>query len=178
MKSRIFNDSEMQFIIANYQRYTKPQLIELLNKRFVKNYNVGQLKHFFRTNSLKNGFKTTFKKGCEPHNKLKIGDEFYSNYDGYTYIKIKEPNTWIHKQRYMYLKYHGSIPKGYSVIFANQDKSDYSIDNLILVKDKDKLVAKNLRLLSNDKEITNTGLLVASLINKVKEKKDLYATRN
>lgn len=110
--------------------------------------------------------KGRFIKGITPHNKKQIGEEFIDKASGYTYIKIAEPNTWIQKQRYIYEKYNGKIPSGYSVIFLNQNKMDFRIENLILVKTKDKLVCKNKKMFSNNPELTKLGLLNAQLINK------------
>lgn len=112
--------------------------------------------------------QTCFKKGQTPHNKKQIGDEFTAK-NGYVYIKIEEPNKWVQKQRYIWEKYHGEIPKGYSIIFLDQNKTNFNINNLMMVRSKDKLVAKNKKLFSNDKELTKTGIYVAQLINKTYE---------
>ncbi len=69
-------------------------------------------------------------------------------------------------------KNKGIIPNGYSVIFADGNKENFDIDNLLLVEVKDKLVAKNKHLLFEDRELTKTGLLIAKLINKVSEVKE------
>lgn len=74
------------------------------------------------------------------------------------------------KQKYIYEKYNGAISKGYSVIFADSDKTNFDIDNLVLARDKDKLVAKNKHLIFDDAKLTKTGLLIAKLINETHEK--------
>ena len=50
-----------------------------------------------------NSRKTTFKKGNIPHNHRPVGSERITK-DGYTEIKIKEPNKWQLKHRYIYEK--------------------------------------------------------------------------
>lgn len=107
-----------------------------------------------------------FKKGKKPHNKKQIGDEFLSKNDGYVWIKVAEPDKWVVKHRYIYEKHYGKIPKGYRVVFLDQNKNNCDINNLMLVKSKDILVAKNLKFISTDKEITKTGIMIAQLINK------------
>lgn len=109
-----------------------------------------------------------FKKGNIPHNKRPIGYEFVS-IDNYTFIKVAEPNKYELKQRYIYEKHYGKIPKGYRVLFLDQDKTNFDINNLYLVRAKDILIAKNLKLVSKDKDITKISILTAKLINKTHE---------
>lgn len=163
-----FNAEEQLFIRNNVKGKPVAELTKLFNNNFNKNIGENQIRNFKKKYKLKSGIDMTFKKGQVPHNYRPIGSEFVGN-DGYTYIKIEDPNKWQQKQRYIYEKHKGVIPKGYSVVFADSDKTNFNIDNLILVRDKDKLVAKNKHLLFEDAELTKTGLLIAKLNNKIYE---------
>jgi NAD(P)-dependent dehydrogenase (short-subunit alcohol dehydrogenase family) len=50
-----------------------------------------------------------------------IGDERI-DIDGYTYIKVKQPNKWVLKHRWLYEKEKGKIPKGYNLILVARDE--------------------------------------------------------
>lgn len=164
-----YNEIQKKFIVENYRGRTTKQLTDMFNKEFNTNITSEKMSSFKKYHKLKSGVNTMFVKNIKPHNYKTIGSEFI-NSDGYVMIKIAEPNKWILKQRYIYEKLHGSIPEGYSVIFANKDKTDFSEDNLLLVENKDKLVAKNKHLIYKNKELTKTGLLIAKLINKTNAK--------
>lgn len=157
-----FDYIEQQFISENVFGRTTKELTKLFNNKFNKNISENTIRNYKKTNKLRSDINTKFKKNHVPHNKKNNGEEFISS-DGYTFIKIK--NKWIYKHRYIYEKYHGKIPDDYSVIFADQDKGNFNLENLILVRKKDKLVAKNKHLFFHDEELTKTGLLIAKAIN-------------
>ena len=165
-----FTEEEQQFIRNNAKGIDTEQLTKMLNKKFDTNYSNYKVYRWKKRNHICSGVNTRFKKGNHPHNYKPIGSEFIST-EGYTFVKVAEPNVWKHKTTVIYERYYGSIPEGYCVVFADRDKTNFNLDNLILVRNKDKLTAKNKHLLSEDKELTKTGLLVAELINKAAEKK-------
>lgn len=166
---RITNE-QINFLKKNVKDRTVKDLTDMFNAYFKTNMSEGSIKHYKRVLGLKSGLKMQFKKGYIPHNKKSIGSEFIS--DGYTFIKVEEPNTWVLKHRHIWESVNGKVPEGYCVIFADGNRSNFNIDNLILVEIKDKLVMKNLHLFSNNKELTTTGILTAKLINKCSEIKN------
>ena len=93
--------------------------------------------------------------------------------DGYIWIKVQEykgkgksNKTYIHKHQYIYEQKYGKIPKGYCVVFLDQDKRNFDINNLALVKRNILLQAANSGMLTKDKDLTKTGLIITELINK------------
>ena len=160
------SNKHILFIKNNINGKTSNEMIELFYKKFGISLSYEQLKYIKRKYNLKSNINTKFTKNSITYNKKYIGYEFKDK-NGYIWIKIKEPNTFVQKQRYVYEKYNGKIPKNKSIIFLNGNKEDCSIDNLMLVDDCDKLVAKNLKLFSYDKEVTKTGITLAKLINKI-----------
>lgn len=168
MSKSKFTEEEQIFITNNVNGKTVIELTNLFNKKFNKNIKENQIRNFKKKNKLKSGVNTRFSKGEMPHNYKLVGSEFVDK-EGYTYIKVSNPNKWVLKQRYIYEKHKGIIPKGYSVIFADSNKTNFDINNLLLVEDKDKLVAKNKHLIFDNAEMTKTGLLIAKLINKTHE---------
>lgn len=169
--SRLFTTEQEQFVKNNVLGKTSEELTKLINKRFNLDLSIKQIRYYKKSHKLKSGINTQFKKNQVPYNKKPIGYEFTSS-DGYTYIKVAEPNIYQHKQIYIYEQNYGKIPKGHSVMFLDQDKTNFNLENLILVENKDKLTAKNRNLIFEDKELTRTGLLIAQLINKASKVKE------
>lgn len=112
-----------------------------------------------------NSRKTTFKKGNIPHNHRPVGNERITK-DGYTEIKIKEPNKWQLKHRYIYEKKYGKIPDGMNLIFLDGNKQNIELSNLKLVSRAEDLIMNTNKLFTKDKELTNSGVLIAKVINK------------
>lgn len=164
-----FTKEEQLFIKKNVVGKTIIELTNLFNKTFNADIKESQIRNFKKKNKLKSGISTKFNKSQVPHNYKKVGSEFIDD-RGYTYVKVADPNKWVMKQRYIYEENKGKIPKGYSVVFADSDKTNFHSDNLILVRNKDKLVAKNKHLIFDNAELTKSGLLVAKLINETYEK--------
>lgn len=114
--------------------------------------------------------KTTFKKGNVPSNHRKIGEERI-NVDGYVEIKTREPNKWELKQRVLYKKYYGSIPKGNIVIFADNNKLNFRKENLIAISRKENLILNKKKLRFNSQDLTKSGIIIAKVIDKTNEKR-------
>ena len=171
LKGKKVEEEVLQFLTDNVEGRSCEELANLINVTFNTSYTASQIQSYKRYYKLPSKLDCKFKKNNTPHNKKEIGYEFVDKRSGYTYIKINEPNEWVFKHRYIYEQYYGEIPKGYSVIFLDQNKNNFRKENLVLVKTPDKLVAKNLKLFSKDADVTRTGLMVARLINKTHEKK-------
>ena len=124
-----------------------------------------------------NSRKTTFKKGNIPPNRSEIGQE-RTTQDGYTEVKIQDGalnKNWVLKHRYIYEQHYGKIPDGYNVMFADKNRQNFDIDNLILVSKHEDLIMNNKKLIYEDKELTKSGHLVAKVIaktTKLKKKKE------
>ena len=78
------------------------------------------------------GSRTAFKKGNVPANKMKVGEDTLTT-DGYVKTKIAEPNLWEYKHELIWIKAHGPISEKHCIIFADSNKLNLSIDNLLLV---------------------------------------------
>ena len=117
---------------------------------------------------------TRFKKGNIPQNRREIWEERISK-DGYLYIKVRDGclnDNWELKHRYIYKQHYGEIPNGYNVMFADKNKRNFDIDNLILVSKSEDLIMNNNKLLFSNKELTKTGHLIAKVIDKTNKVKN------
>lgn len=119
--------------------------------------------------------KTTFKKGNKPLNAVDIGEESmrYSGSKpddlGYVHVKVcdgKGNKNWVPKQRVIYEQHYGPIPKSYKVIFADRNRFNFDIDNLVLVSSSEELIMNQKSLRYDDQDLTKTGHLIAKVIDK------------
>lgn len=115
--------------------------------------------------------KTSFKKGHKPKNWKPVGSERIDT-EGYTLIKIAEPRKWALKHRIIWEEhYKKKVPRDCVIIFADGDKSNFNIENLICVSRKELRVLNKCSLIKNDAELTKTGLNVAKIRIKLAELK-------
>ena len=101
-----------------------------------------------------------------PVNKMKVGEDTISS-DGYVKTKIADPNVWEFKHKLIWAEAHGPIPENHCLIFADGNKLNLSIDNLLLVSKAELLVLNRKKLISENSELTKTGLNVVKVMNKI-----------
>ena len=118
------------------------------------------------------------KTGLKPTNGFKKGNrtwhtkELYSerlDKEGYTIIKIAEPNEWMRKHRWIWEQKYGEIPENHVIIFADGNKENFDIENLILVSRAELAILVRCRLISSISELTKSGVAVAKLKAKLNE---------
>jgi hypothetical protein len=128
-KANIMNIKKSDEYIAKAKIEWGKHVIEVGKEyRFKKGMNTWNkgIKGYMGPNS------TSFKKGLIPKNVLPVGSERIDK-DGYTLVKILEPNVWELKHRIVWKERFGEIPDKHAVIFINGDKSNFDISNLVLV---------------------------------------------
>lgn len=104
----------------------------------------------------------SFKKGHIPSSLKKLGQETLRR-DGYTWIKVE--GGMRHKARVVYEQHHGPIPPGYKIIFADGDKTNFNIDNLLLVSAAEHNILNTHKLRVNGcAEATKCGLTMAKIM--------------
>ena len=76
-----------------------------------------------------------------------IGTEKFIR-DAY-FIKVSDrPDGWQRKHRLIWEVTHGPIPKGYEVIFADGDKSNFRLNNLVLISVRERCYLQFKKLLA------------------------------
>ena len=152
--TRVYPKEVSKFILDNYLGISHKEMAETLNKKFGTKYTQRQIKGYYGNNNLNSGLTGYFPKGHVPYNKGKKGirmseaTEFKkghtpSNYKpvgtervnamGYMDIKIKDPSTWKAKHVIAWEEANGLIPKGHVLLFADRNKMNIALDNLVLV---------------------------------------------
>ncbi len=196
IKSTIFTQEEVEWIVKNHKGIGTDDLTEIINKKFNKNITRQQLKGFRSNHSLpsgvdttfkkgvvsyrppkgvRNSIKTEFKKGNKPHNTALIGSEVVKK--GYWYRKIKDDSpvgqsrrNWKLIHHLVWEEYNGEIPKGNRIIFLDGNTSNFDIKNLALISGAEAAVMSKQNLFSNNQEITKTGNLIAKNIIAINKK--------
>lgn len=183
-----FTDDEKKF----FKNYVTGHSYKEIQSEFIKIFgwdiSISQIKNFIGRYRLKTGLTGQFKKGTIPHNKGKkmsldtyekvkhtmfkkgnipknhrdIGSERLTK-DGYIEIKIKEPNVWKLKHRYIWEQEHGEIPLGNIIIFRDGDKTNVSIDNLMMIDRKTHAVLNKTKLYKFENELKDTAVKIAHL---------------
>ena len=184
-KQHKWTNEEKEYLKSIVKNNSYKEITKKMNDRFNCDFSEGQIKGAITRNKLVTGrdghFKkgsipwnkglsympnnkeTRFQKGNIPHVHRKVGSERI-NRDGYIEIKVAEPNVWDLKHRVVYEKHHGEIPKDYVVIFADQNKMNFKIDNLVLISRYQLLVLNKNNLIKNETELTKAGINVANII--------------
>jgi hypothetical protein len=141
----------IQFLKNNVKGISHREIQRLFNERFGLEMTLGQINSILKYRRLRK--KVNYPLGSERINKC-----------GYVQVKIKNSRFWEYKQRVVWEKEHGKIPKGHIVIFADDNRLNMDLDNLMLVSQGESAVMNRLGLKSTDKELTKTGLLIAKAI--------------
>lgn len=169
------------------------EILILMNNKFDREFTIEQIKGAINRYKLQTGTKEVFPKGYIPHNKGKkgvcakgcektwfikgqtpinhkpVGSERVDAKDGYLLVKVSEPNKWELKHKVIWEKAHGKIPKGYCVVFADQNKRNFNLDNLILVSRAELLIMNRDKLVRKDANLTKVGANIAKIKAKVNE---------
>lgn len=196
-----YTEEQKEFIKQNVLGKKNDELAAIFNKQFNTNISPLEINYFKHNHHLKSGLDTKFQKGHITHNKGKKQIEYMTketiertkatrfkkgnipqnyrpvgseriNVDGYIEIKVADPNKWQLKQRYIYEQHYGPIPDGYNIMFADKDKLNLDISNLILVSKSEDLIMNRNKLIYEDSELTKTGHLIAKVIDKTNKVKN------
>ncbi|MUG45503.1 HNH endonuclease signature motif containing protein [Paenibacillus woosongensis] len=194
----LFTLEQKEFIRQNVEGRLNQELADLVNEKFGLQITARQMNTYKKNHGLVSGLdfrfpkgftpankgtkglynvggnRTSFKPGHKPSNYKPVGYERIDR-DGYTLIKVSDEGPWNkrwrHKHKVIWEEKHGPIPKGHVIIFADQNKRNIHLDNLILIKQSQLSVLNRKGLLHNDAELTKTGIIMADIYRKISERK-------
>lgn len=191
MTKTIWTDEIIEFVKKNHYGLYRQELADLVNAEFGTSYNDIQIKTLkarlkldsntrrrngLRLGATRKGVKLTeeerarmsqywFKKGHKGSNSHPIGAEV--DLDGYLYVKIddkpKSRKNWKLKHHIVYEEHYGPIPEGKLVMFLDQNKRNFSPENLLLVNAEEVLYMAKTNLIFKDSELNKTSVMVARL---------------
>ena len=167
-RNRLYNPEQINYLKSIIKGHTTQEIINLMYEKYNIKLTKEQIKNFKNYYHISSDVDTKWQKGRTPYNKKSIGTEITTK-DGYILVKVAEPSEYKFKHQIIWEQHYGKIPKGHYVIFLDQDRTNYDINNLKLVKKEDLMMACGKKLFFKNKELTETGLLIAQLTNKMKE---------
>lgn len=191
---------QQQFLIENNYMRPAKELADLFNEKFKTNLTARNIKTFRGNHKLNSGLtgrfekgqkswnkgtkglmkpnKTSFKKGSKSWNCDPIGTEKWKSHanrndEGFLYVKVQDgtkQHNWKQKHRLIWEQAYGEIPKGYKVIFKDGNRHNITLENLALVSNSQMLILNRHNLIYSEKELTEAGINIAKVMDKVNEK--------
>ena len=157
----------IDFIEKNRMKYYTVDLAKMIYQKFNKKITRKALtKYYYRHNldfkKINKSYKCVISKP--------IGTESKPDKNGFVRVKINE-KQWVYKQRLIYEKHYKiKLPKDYVVVFLDNDKTNYNIDNLMAVPIKVSLRTAGQNMFFKNKEMTKVSLLISELSFKIRPK--------
>lgn len=189
-----YSKERIDFIAENIQGRPFKDLTNMFNARFGTHLKASAMKSLAMKYGFRNGRgPVKFKKGQTPWNKGKKGVNFGGketqfkpgqkpwnykpvgtegvNKNGYVEIKVSDSQKWKRKHRVIWEEANGPVPKGHTVIFADGNRQNITLDNLLLVSLKELVIMNQRGLISADAELTKTGVTIADIHLRIGERK-------
>ena len=195
-KPKLFPDEILEFIKENAKGLFNQELTDLVNKKFGTEYSVSQIENLKNRHHISSGLTGCFQKGHIPSNKgKKMSKEIYEkakatmfkkghrpqNYrpvgservtvEGYAEIKIADPNVWKMKHVVEYERAYGPLKRGDVIIFADGNKQNFDIENLVKVTRNELCRLNQFKKISEFAEITKANIALIKVKNCIKEKR-------
>lgn len=187
-----YSPEQIKFIKENVYGHSRKEITAMFNAYFGLELGANQITAFIKNHHLKTGLDGRFPKGNTPFNKgkkgvggweptqFKQGNKPWNykpvgteriNADGYVDVKIADPRTWKAKHVIMWEQVNGKVPKGHCLIFADGNQLNVTLENLLLVSRSALGILNRRGLITNDAELTKTGVMVADIYLKIGERK-------
>lgn len=97
---------------------------------------------FMSAEQIERSAATRFRKGHVPANHKPLGYERI-NRDGYTEVKVAEPNVFRLKHRMIWEEANGPIPEGCNIQFRDGNKRNITLGNLYIISRSEQLRTQN-----------------------------------
>jgi len=171
-----FTDDEIKWLTEVVSgENTSKQIIKMYKEKYGKELTYNKLQRFKVRYKVKSGIDGCFGKG-NPLNgnpPAPIGSErvFYEKGNinqKRTRIKVA-PYKWVEKQRYVYEQHYGKIPKNCVIIFLDGNRDNFDIKNLKCITHKEHEIMAGNNLYFKNKELNETSIAIAKLMEKMKE---------
>lgn len=170
MKRYRYDDEKLKFVSKYFDTCTYSELADKFNYKFGTNVSAQAMSDLCNK-SLK--LKKTRNNGMfssrldRPFTRS-VGTEVWRC--GYIFVKTNDvrhegstsysdmSENWQPKHRVIYENTYGKIPNDKIVIFLDNDRTNFNIDNLYCIDRKINLMMNNFGLMSNNPEITLTAI--------------------
>lgn len=166
--SVIYSDEVFDFLLNNADKHTIKDLVNILEEE----YNLKVERKKLAQYCIKMGIKYKYEKPNKAHsNNPTENGTIVTKTDG-SMLKIKvDEHKWEYLQRKIYEDYYNvKLKDDEYIIFLDQNRRNFNIDNLKLVTRQESAMLSSQQLYSSNPIVTTTGIVAIKLMNKIKEK--------
>jgi hypothetical protein len=157
-----YTPAQIRFTESKITGRSLADMTALFNRRFGLSITEGQMKGIMVYHKLHTGRVTRFRAGNKPWNYRPVGTEQQDIF-GYVNVKIADPDKWRYKHILVWEKANGKVPKGHAIIFADGNKSNMKLSNLLMVSRRELAVMNRLGLITADQDLTKAGKTIADI---------------
>ena len=148
------------YVKDNYQEATSIKaLLSMVNAYFETDFTMKQLANFLWKNHKKIGLQ--LRKRSAYSNYPMYSEKL--NNKGYVLVKVSMIGTqyekWRTKHSFIWEQTHGKIPKGMQIIFLDNNRRNFAIENLAMVSRQENLALTRYGLRSDNREVTLAGIV-------------------
>lgn len=163
-----FNPALLKWLEKNAKNYTTKELMFIINTKFNETFDLKKTQQYLWHHNITHIYEQP--KRSHSNQGLPIGSE-RTKADGMIQVKVGR-NKWEYKQRMIYEKAYGKLPKNMYVIFLDQNRNNFELSNLKAVTAKEAGFMANQKIFSKNPDITSTGVLATKVHYKAKEIKN------
>jgi hypothetical protein len=164
-----YTPEEIRFLESNIAGRSYAELAEMFNRKFNLSMTTMLLKTILYYYGLKNGRPGNVFYSGHTRSRHPVGSECIDKSNGYTMVKIAAPSVWKAKHKMIWEEANGPIPEGHVILFADGNKSNFDLKNLLLISRRERMVMNSKHLIFPDAELTKCGLLMAKIILQTKD---------
>jgi hypothetical protein len=184
---KLFTQEQGDWIVNAYGRMSINDFMPDYIAKFGECHTSEQVHVFIHNHKIKSGRTGQFKKGNVPHNEgvkgwdaggnsatnrfkpghvpdswKPVGSERVTK-DGYVQVKIEDPNKWKLKHVQLWELKNGKLPKGRALLFRDNDRLNYSPDNMILITRGELAMLNKSGLNVHSGDAKDTAILLAKI---------------
>jgi hypothetical protein len=148
-----YSREEKDFLEKNIPGRSVSELIAMFHKQFGITLRRDQVNSFKGERKLRSGLLA----GAAP---IPVGGTTMR--DGHVYIKTAD-GKWKKKHELSWEEANGKIPKGHFIFFVDGNKSNCTLENMMLVSLKESAVMSCFHMWFNDLEMAKAGRTLAQL---------------
>jgi hypothetical protein len=184
---------EIKFLKDKIKGHSYIEMTRLFNKHFGLSLSVGQITGQLKAHKLTNGInyfypghppfwnstnRTSYKPGQKPWKYMPIGSERV-NSNGVIGVKIKEtpPKKYKSKHLIIWEKANGPVPKKHFIIFADGNKRNFKLSNLLMVSYREIAVLNRRGLIGETAELTKLGKTIVDIKLLIADRKRLSKSK-
>jgi hypothetical protein len=165
-KLRYYTPEQIQFLKDHVKGRSYAELVDMFNRKFNCSIGTKKLISTLTRYHLKTGlagfrFRPGHRAYINSHYHHPIGTEITNN--KYILVKVVNPNVWRRKHIVIWEAANGPFPEGHHIIFADGNKSNFNLENLLLVSKRELMVMNSKHLIFPDAKRTKNSLLVVKL---------------